>query len=140
VVDRKKKAVVGQWETGGALANFPMALDETNRRLFAVCRRPAVLVVFSTDSGAVITRIPTVGDSDDVFYDPARKRVYVSGGEGAVAVLQQQDPDHYQEIARLPTVKGARTSLFVPELGRLFLAVRKQGSEDAAIRVYAVSN
>jgi hypothetical protein len=117
-----------------------MALDETNRRLFAVCRRPAVLVVFSTDSGAVITRIPTVGDSDDVFYDPARKRVYVSGGEGAVAVLQQQDPDHYQEIARLPTVKGARTSLFVPELGRLFLAVRKQGSEDAAIRVYAVSN
>jgi DNA-binding beta-propeller fold protein YncE len=140
VVDRKKKAVVGQWETGGALANFPMALDETNRRLFAVCRRPAVLVVFSTDSGAVIAKIPTVGDSDDVFYDPARKRIYASGGEGAVAVLQQQDPDHYQEIARLPTVKGARTSLFVPELGRLFLSVRKHSSEDAAIRVYAVSN
>jgi DNA-binding beta-propeller fold protein YncE len=138
-VDRKKRAVVGQWETGGALANFPMALDEANHRLFTVCRRPAVLVVLNTDSGAVIAKIPTVGDSDDVFYDPTRKRIYASGGEGAIAVLQQQDSNHYQEIARIPTVKGARTSLFVPELGRLFLAVRKQGSEDAAIRVYGVS-
>jgi DNA-binding beta-propeller fold protein YncE len=139
VVDRNKRAVVGHWETGGALSNFPMALDETNHRLFAVCRRPAVLVVLNTDSGAVVAKIPTVGDSDDLFYDPARKRIYASGGEGAIAVLQQQDPDHYQEIARIPTVKGARTSLFVPELERLFLAVRKQGSEDAAIWVYAVS-
>jgi DNA-binding beta-propeller fold protein YncE len=139
VVDRKKQAVVRQWETGGALANFPMALDEANHRLFTVCRRPSVLVVLNTDSGAVVAKIPTVGDSDDVFYDPTRKRIYASGGEGAIAVLQQQDPDRYTEIARIPTVKGARTSLFVPELGRLFLAVRKQGSEDAAIRVYAVS-
>jgi DNA-binding beta-propeller fold protein YncE len=140
VIDRRKKSVVGQWETGGALANFPMALDEANHRLFAVCRRPAVLVVLNTDSGAVIAKIPTVGDSDDVFYDPSREQIYASGGEGAIAVLQQQDPDHYREIARIPTVKGARTSLFVPDLGRLLLAVRKQGSEDAAIRVYAVSH
>ena len=139
VVDRKKKAVVGHWETGGALANFPMALDEANHRLFAVCRLPAVLLVLDTDSGAVVAKIPTVGDSDDVFYDPTRKRIYASGGEGAIAVVKQTDSDHYQEIARSPTVKGARTSLFVPELGRLFLAVRKQGSDAAAIRVYAVS-
>jgi len=74
-----------------------------------------------------------------VFYDSARKRIYASGGEGAIAVIEQKDSDHYQEITRIPTVKGARTSLFVPELGRLFLAVRKQGSENAAIRIYAVS-
>ncbi len=140
VVDRKKRAVVGQWKTGGALANFPVALDEANHRLFVVCRRPAVLVILSTDSGAVVAKIPTVGDSDDVFYDSNRKRIYASGGEGAIAVLQQQDPDHYQEIARIRTVKGARTSLFVSEQGRLFLAVRKQGSEDAAIRVYTTSH
>ena len=139
VIDRNKKAVVAQWETGGALANFPMAFDEANHRLFSVCRHPASFVVLNTDSGAVVAKISTVGDSDDVFYDPTRKRIYASGGEGAIAVLQQQDPDHYQEIARIPTVKGARTSLFVPEVGRLFLAVRKQGSEGAAIRVYAVS-
>jgi len=139
VVAVSLKDKVGQWEAGGALANFPMALDEANHRLFTVCRLPAVLGLLNPDSGAVVATIPTVGDSDDVFYDSTRKRIYASGGEGAIAVLQQKDPDHYQEIARIPTVKGARTSLFVPELGRLFLAIRKQGSEDAAIRVYAVS-
>jgi hypothetical protein len=61
VVDRKKNAVVGQWETGGPLANFPMALDEANPRLFTVCRRPAVLVVLNTDSGAVVAKIPLSG-------------------------------------------------------------------------------
>jgi len=139
VVDRKKKAVVGQWQTGGAEANFPMALDETNHRLFTVCRKPAALLVLNSESGAVVAKVPTVGDSDDVFYDAELKRIYASGGEGAIAVLEQLEADHYREIARMPTVRGARTSLFVPELKRLFLAVRKQGSEPAAIRVYAVS-
>lgn len=140
VVDRKTKAVVAEWKTGGARANFPMALDESNHRLFTVCRQPAVLVVLNADSGAVVAKVPTVGDSDDVFYDAARKRIYASGGEGAIAVVEQRGADQYQEIARVPTVKGARTSLFVPELGRLFLAVRKQGTEDAAIRIYAVAD
>jgi DNA-binding beta-propeller fold protein YncE len=61
VVDRNKRAVVGHWETGGALSNFPMALDETNHRLFTFCRRPAVIVVLNTDFGAVVAKIPTVG-------------------------------------------------------------------------------
>src|ERR1700756_2196093 len=34
VVDRKKRAVVAKWGLGGLLANYPMALDETDRRLF----------------------------------------------------------------------------------------------------------
>ena len=140
VVDRKTKRVVGEWKTGNARANFPMALDESNHRLFTVCRQPAVLVIINTDSGAIIGKMPTVGDSDDVFYDAARKRIYATGGEGAIAIAQQRDADHYREIARVQTVKGARTSLFAPELGRLFLAVRKQGAEDAAIRVYAVTD
>jgi hypothetical protein len=78
-----------------------------------------------------------VGDCDDVFYDQARKRIYASGGEGAISVFEQQDPDHYKESVRIATVKGARTSFFSPELDRLFLAVRRQGTQAAAIRVFA---
>ena len=131
--------MVGQWQTDGAQANFPMALDEAHHRLFVICRKPAVILVLNTESGALVAKVPTVGDSDDVFYDEARKRIYASGCEGAIAVVQQQDADHYRQIARIPTVKGARTSFFVPELKQLFLAVRKQGSEPAAVRVYVVS-
>lgn len=139
VVDRSKGAVVASWGTGDASANFPMALDEPNKRLFVVCRTPARLVVLNTDSGAIAAALPTVGDSDDIFYDASTRRLYVSGGEGAIVVYQQDDPDHYKQIARIETVKGARTSFFSPELGRLFLAVRRQGDKPAGIWIYEVS-
>jgi YVTN family beta-propeller protein len=138
VIDRTKAAVAGSWTTDDAQSNFPMALDEADGRLFIVCRKPAVLLVLDTKLGTVVAKLPTVGDSDDVFYDQKRKRIYASGGEGAIAVYQQQDADHYSKISQLDTVKGARTSLFVPELSRLFLAVRQVGENPAAIRIYDV--
>lgn len=72
-----------------------------------------------------------------VFYDQPRKRVYASGGDGEISVFQEEDADHYKESARIHTAKGARTSFFSPELDRLFLAVRRQGSQSAAIQVFA---
>ena len=139
VVDRKKGAVIARWRTGDASSNFPMALDEPNKRLFVVCRTPARLLVLNTDSGAIVAALPTAGDADDVFYDQAEKRLYVSGGEGAIVVYQQDDADHYRQTARIETVRGARTSLFSPELHRLFLAVRQEGQSPAALRVYDVA-
>lgn len=137
VIDRENHSVVATWKTDDALANFPMALDEKDRRLFVVTREPARLLVFDTAGGNIIQKLPAVGDSDDVFYDAARKRIYASGGEGEISIFQQQAPDHYVELGRIPTVKGARTSLYSPDLDRLFLAVRRQGSQSAEIRVYA---
>jgi DNA-binding beta-propeller fold protein YncE len=137
VVDRTKRSVVATWGTAGAFSNYPMALDEEDHRLFIVCRLPARLVVMDTNTGKVIEKLPVIGDSDDVFYDKARKRVYATGGEGGISVYQQQDPDHYKQIANLPTVKGARTSFFSPDLSKMFVAVRRQGSEPAAIRIYS---
>ena len=119
-IDRIKSTIVASWTTDDAQSNFPMALDEADGRLFIVCRKPAVLLVIDTGSGTVVAKLPTVGDSDDLFYDQKRKRIYASGGEGAITVYQQQDADHYTKIVQLDTVKGARTSLFVPELSRLF--------------------
>jgi hypothetical protein len=139
VIDQTKSALVASWTTDDAQSNFPMALDEADGRLFIVCRKPAVLLVLDTKLGTVVAKLPTVGDSDDVFYDQKRKRIYASGGEGGIAVYQQQDADHYSKISQLDTGNGARTSLFVPELSRLFLAVRQVGENPAAIRIYDVS-
>jgi hypothetical protein len=87
-----------------------------------------------------VQELPAVGDCDDVFFDEARKRSYASGGEGAVSVFEQQDSIHYKEVTRVSTVKGARTSFFSPELGRLYLAVRRQGSNSAMIQVFEVGH
>jgi DNA-binding beta-propeller fold protein YncE len=136
VVDRDRHTVIATWKTETALANYPMALDESNHRLFVVTRRPPRLFVFDTTAGKVIQQLPVIGDCDDVFYDSNRRRIYASGGEGGISVFDQKDADHYAESARITTVKGARTSLFSPDLDRLFLAVRSQGSQSAAIQVF----
>src|SRR5262249_18211336 len=120
VADREKHSVLTTWGTGLSLGNYAMALDEADHRLFVVSRFPARLVVFDTENGKAVQKLPAVGDCDDVFFDPARKRIYATGGDGAISVFEQQDLDHYHEVARIQTVKGARTSFFSPDLGRLF--------------------
>lgn len=136
VLDRDKHTIIRTWGTGMALANYPMALDEANHRLFVVTRFPARLLVFNTDTGKTIQSLPVVGDCDDVFYDKTRKRIYASGGEGAIAVAEQKDADHYADDGRIATVKGARTSFFSSDLDRFFIAVRREGSQPAAIRIF----
>ncbi len=135
VVDRTTGRQVASWGIADAGANFPMALDEASGRLLTVYRRPALLAVFDTRSGAPLARLPACGDTDDVFVDARRQRVYLSCGAGFLEVIQQRG-DAYEELARIPTLAGARTALFVPERDRLYLAARASSSEGAAVWIF----
>jgi len=84
----------------------------------------------------VVANLDSAGDADDIFYDSSRRRVYISGGEGFLSIFRQDDPDHYKPLTKVPTATGARTSLFVPELNRLYLAVPHRGTQRAEVRVY----
>lgn len=121
--------------TEGARANFPMAIDREAHRVLVVFRSPPTLMALSSQDRKVAAKIETCGDADDVFVDAKRHRVYVSCGEGLVDVVEARETG-YARIAKVPTVSGARTSLFVPELDRLFVAARAAGSEPAAIWVF----
>jgi len=136
VVDRGSMKVTATWPVTTAKSNFPMALDEANHRIFIGCRRPARALVFDTTTGKEISSFEIVGDTDDVFYDAARKRLYVSGGEGYVDVIQAQDSNRFSRIGHMRTAPGARTSLFVTDQSRLYLAVPHRGSQKAEIRVF----
>jgi DNA-binding beta-propeller fold protein YncE len=138
VVDRNQGKVINRWETGFAIANFPMALDESNHRLFVGCRTPARLIVLNTDSGKVENRLDISGDVDDLFYDSRRHRVYAVCGAGKIDVLEQKNPDTYQLLTKIDTATGARTGIFVPQLDTLFVAVPHRGSQRAEIRAYHV--
>jgi len=138
VVDRAKHMVIAEWGLAWTFANYPMALDEADKRLFVGCRLPARLVVLNTDSGQVVAKLPVVGDTDDVYFDPTRRFVYVIGGDGAVDVFQMSDPNHYEHAGRTNTASGARTGLFVPALERLFVGVPQRGSQAAKVFVYQI--
>ena len=136
VADRKKGELIARWPMEEFQANFPMALDEANDRLLVGCRNPARLVVLDTRSGKTVASQPCSGDTDDVFYDARLRRVYVSGGEGSVNIFQQSDADHYSLLATVPTAPGARTSLFVSAVSRLYVAIPHRGKQQAEIREY----
>jgi hypothetical protein len=126
-----------KWPLKEAKSNFPMCLDETNHRLFTGCRSPAkVLVYDTTASNRLAATIPISGDTDDLFYDAANKLLYVSCGAGDIKVFRQLDADNYKEVETIPTAPGARTSLFIPELKILCVAVPHRGSQAAEIRVF----
>ena len=96
---------------------------------------PAV-AVFDTETGKEVASGEIAGSTDDLFYDSSRGRIYVLTSQGFLEVFQQKNSVHYDRIARYPTPAGTQTGLFVPEWGKLFAAVRKQGEQSAEVRVY----
>jgi DNA-binding beta-propeller fold protein YncE len=134
VLDIASARQVAAWQPSGLRANFSMAVDSESGQVFVAYRRPARLVVFD-GTGAIVGKLDLCDDSDDVFFDSRRRRLYVSCGGGAVDVFVW-NAQGWAPAGRVPTVSGARTSLFVPELDRLFVAVRASGREAAALWVF----
>ena len=138
VIDRQLRTVLETWPIKDFRANFPMALDEGNRRLFVGCRNPARLVVLDSKNGKSVADLPLSGDTDDLSYDGARRRIYASCGEGFIDVIAQRDVDDYALLEKIATAPGARTCLFSLDLNQLYLAVPRLGERAAEIRVYQV--
>lgn len=135
VVDRTSQKQIGKWSTPDQAANFPMTLDQGRRQVLVIFRAPAELSAFSMTDGKLIATAETCGDADDLFVDAKRDRVYVSCGAGFVDMFEPKGAA-YRRVARIPTISGARTSLFVPELDRLLVAVRARSEAPAAIWVF----
>jgi hypothetical protein len=138
VVDREKGQLITTWGTDGAFGNFPIALDESDHRLFIGCRLPSKLVVLDTESGKAVASVGISGDPDDVFYDTKRHRIYVICGAGKIDIIEQSDPNNYRAVAKVNTANGARTGLFLPARDSLVVAIPHRGSQQAEIRCYEV--
>jgi DNA-binding beta-propeller fold protein YncE len=130
VLDTKKHDVLKRYQLEEA-GNYPLALDEPNKRLFVGCRMEPRLVVLDTESGKQLASVPIPHDVDDLYFDAKRKQVYASCGEGFVIVLRETGANRFEAQQKLATVKMARSSLFDAESSRLFLSL--PGPE---VRVY----
>jgi len=122
--------------------NFPMALDEADRRVFVGFRIPPRFAVFDLSSGKMVAALPCVADTDDLYYDSELKRIYVPGGQGFISVFQMKDPDHYELIANVPSGLGGRTAGYPRQPGkkggppRLFVAIPDRTGHGAEILKY----
>ena len=139
VVDRGTATVIQKFRLTAARSNFPMALDEADHRLIVGCRNPAKLLILDTETFSTIAALDIVGDTDDVFYDAANKRTYVSGGEGYVTVIKQTSANDYEVSGQVATARGARTSFFATQTGRLYVAVPRRGWQKPELEVLTVT-
>jgi len=122
VLDKKTRKLIATWPIKEGQHNAPMALDEANRRLFVVTRKPFRLVVLDTETGASIASLEAPDRTNELVFDQANRRLYMAG-DGYIGVVEQRDADHYAEIARVPSAIGAKTAILVPELKRFYVAV-----------------
>lgn len=119
----------------GLASNYPMALGD-NGRIALGFRRPDALALFDSTDGRVVARVAACGDADDIWFDAKNRRYYMSCGAGRIDAFAVVDGALRSE-GDVATSWNDRTSLFVPELNRLFLAVRATPPGDtAAIRIY----
>jgi DNA-binding beta-propeller fold protein YncE len=135
VMDIAAKRQIASWRVPGLRANFPMAADAEGGQVFVAYRRPSRLVVFASRDGSVVSNLDLCDDSDNVFFDSRRHRLYASCGAGVIDVFAR-NAQAWTRAGRVATRSGARTSLFVPELDRLFVAVRASGRDAAALWVF----
>jgi DNA-binding beta-propeller fold protein YncE len=123
VIDRKTMKVLALWPVPTAEQNAMVALDELNHRLYVGCRKPGMVVALNSDTGAVISSLPSPLRSDQILYDQGAHRLYSPGGEGYMGVYDTSDPDHLKGVAKVPTAPGAKTGILLPEERELVLAV-----------------
>ena len=136
VIDRKTGKMTAWALPRGHAANFPMVLDEANRRVIIGTRKPSRVTVFNMDTGAIVASVPCTGDMDDIFYDADRKRIYVAGGEGFISVFEQTDPDHYRNMGKFASALGTRTGVWYVARDRLYVAAPPSGGLGARLLVF----
>jgi DNA-binding beta-propeller fold protein YncE len=139
VLDTRKRTIMSTWPVSSQRPG-DAAFDESSHRLLIGTRTPPQMVVMDSQSGKEVVSLPTVDGMDGVYFDAARRRIYISGGRdvgvGYIFVYQQKDADHYENIQKIPTRPGAGTSFWSPALNRYYVAAPAHGNEEAAILVF----
>jgi len=135
-IDTATKTIAAHWKLTKCGDNVPMAFDG-NGLLYVACRTPGMLVALDAATGKEVASIGAAGGADDLFYDPALRRVYLVSGEGEVDSYQAGTAGTLSALGILHTAPGAKTALFVPAQNLLYVGVPGAAGHPAEIRVYS---
>ena len=122
VVSRRSLKEVAEWPVKPCEQNAMVALDESQKRIYIVCRKPGMVVAMNSEDGAVVSTQPAPLRADDVLYDAGTHHLYVPGGEGYIGVYDTSDSNNLKLTAKIPSLPGAKTGLLLPDLHELVLA------------------
>jgi DNA-binding beta-propeller fold protein YncE len=119
-VDTATNEVDAHWSIPNCTSPHGLAIDPEAHRLFSSCENN-VLVVIDADAGTIIATLPIGARSDGAAFDPKRKLIFSSNGDGTLSVIAEKDANSFATVASVATKRGARTMTLDPETGRLYL-------------------
>ena len=129
-IDAKTNKVTAHWTMPTCRTPHGIAIDRTTRRLFSSCSNK-VLVVLNLDTGATVATLPIGARSDGAAFDPVRKLVFSSNGDGTLSVIKEISADHFVSAETVQTKPGARTMSIDPKTGRIFLVSAESAPNSA---------
>jgi DNA-binding beta-propeller fold protein YncE len=119
-VDTATNEIDAHWPIPNCERPHGLAIDPEAHRLFSSCENNA-LVVVDADTGTIVATLPIGGRSDAAAFDPKRKLIFSSNGDGTLSVIAEKDANSFVTVASVATKVGARTMALDPESGRLYL-------------------
>jgi DNA-binding beta-propeller fold protein YncE len=128
VLDVKTMKVLASWPLAPCDGPTGIAYDRATNRIFSGCGKTSVVVDATT--GKIVATIANGDGVDALGWDPVEKLIYIPAGRDSnVTVVHEDSPDKYTVVARIPTMRGAKTIsvdqlkhvayLFQPEYGPL---------------------
>lgn len=137
VIDSATRTIHSQWKLTSAGDNVPLAFDGEDQLLFVACRKPGTLIALDAANGKELASIKSAEGADDLFYDPALRRIYLISGAGEVDSYQIDMAKVLHPLGVVHTAGGAKTALFVAAQNLLYVGVPGAGGHAAEIRVYS---
>jgi hypothetical protein len=130
-------AKVELWTPPGLHRSVPLALDLTNHAVYAGSRGPGELDVLDAGDGHLRAALPSTETSDSISFDRANNLLYLSGDSGMSRYRIGKDGS-VRLLETTPELVG-KTSLYVPELRRLYVMRPKKGAVVAALTVFEIA-
>jgi DNA-binding beta-propeller fold protein YncE len=130
-IDTQTNKVTAHWPIPQCTSPHGLAIDPRSRRLFTTCENN-VLLALDADNGKVVASLPIGARTDGAAFDPVRKRIFSSNGDGTLTVISEKSADSFEVLANVQTKPGARTMTLDPKSGRLYLVAAETRINEAA--------
>ena len=104
-IDPASDSVLGKYPVEGCRYNHGMAVDSDHHRGLLLCGGTRALTVFALDTHKALAHVPIPAGADVVKFDPGLGRIYAACASGFIAVIQEQDADHYKKLEDFPVQK-----------------------------------
>jgi YVTN family beta-propeller protein len=131
-ISPENDTVVARYPVTDCKGNHGMALDAPRRRAFLVCEESNQLAVFDLEKHKTIASIAIPDGGDVVKFDAGLRRVYVACYSGAIAVIHEDDADHYRKIEDFKVQAKVHSLAVDPATHRVYAPEEQENGKPVA--------